>query len=319
MKTALQLAALVLMLAARAVMAQDVIFYEYPDFGGGSFSANDAIPDLANTGYNDRAGSLVIRSRMWQVCTDANYQGRCVTLQPGEYRDLAPMGISGNISSARPMGYGPAGAPGAGATQVPGPGGRGDPAVILFDDFQQAGRQFAVDGPVENLDRSGFNDRARSMIINAGRWELCRDAYFRGTCEVYGPGRYNAIGDLSGELSSLRPAGGPLAQPGGYPQNWGREVRAILYSNPDFQGQQFVISGDIVRNLANTGFNDRAQSIRVEQGFWIFCSDADFGGTCRTFGPGDYASLPWGLDNAVSSGRRISSENPYSGAPNWRR
>ncbi|MHB8495639.1 MAG: hypothetical protein ACYC9Z_12450 [Casimicrobiaceae bacterium] len=45
----------------------------------------------------------------------------------------------------------------------------------------------------------------------------------------------------------------------------------------------------------------------------------DFGGTCRTFGPGDYASLPWGLDNAVSSGRRISSENPYSGAPNWRR
>jgi hypothetical protein len=45
----------------------------------------------------------------------------------------------------------------------------------------------------------------------------------------------------------------------------------------------------------------------------------DLGGTCRSFGPGDYASLPWGLDNAVSSGRRISSENPYSGAPDWRR
>ena len=45
----------------------------------------------------------------------------------------------------------------------------------------------------------------------------------------------------------------------------------------------------------------------------------DFGGSRHTFGPGDYASLPWGVDKAVSSGRRISSENPYSGAPNWRR
>lgn len=318
MKAALRLAALLLALAARAAVAQGVIFYEYQDFGGGSFGANDAIPDLANTGYNDRAGSLVVRSGMWQVCTDANYQGRCVTLQPGEYRDLASMGFAGNISSARPMGYGPAGAPEVGTKPVPAAGAAGGPVVILFDDFQQAGRQFAVDGPVENLDRTGFNDRARSMIINAGRWELCRDAYFRGTCEVYGPGRYDAIGDLSGELSSLRPSGGPLAQAGGDPQNWGREIRAVLYSNAGFQGQQFVISGDIVRNLANTGFNDRAQSIRIEQGFWIFCSDADFGGTCRTFGPGDYASLPWGLDNAVSSGRRISSENPYNGAPNWR-
>ena len=256
MKTALQLAALVLMLAARAVMAQDVMFYEYRDFGGGSFSANDAIPDLANTGYNDRAGSLVIRSGLWQVCTDANYQGRCVTLQPGEYRDLASMGFSGNISSARPIGYGPAGAPGAGATPVPGPGGRGGPAVILFDDFQQAGRQFAVDGPVENLDRSGFNDRARSMIVNAGRWELCRDAYFRGTCEVYGPGRYNAIGDLSGELSSLRPAGGPLAQPGGYPQNWGRR-------GPRGALQQSRFPGTAVRD--QRGYRAQPRQHRVQR------------------------------------------------------
>ena len=50
----------------------------------------------------------------------------------------------------------------------------------------------------------------------------------------------------------------------------------------------------------------------------IFDGYQDFGGTCRSFGPGDYAALPWGIDNAVSSGRRISSENPYNGAPNWR-
>ncbi|HSQ79650.1 MAG TPA: beta/gamma crystallin-related protein [Casimicrobiaceae bacterium] len=313
MKPTFHVAALALALAAGAAPAQDLTFYEYRDFGGRAFSARDAVPDLANTGYNDRASSVVVRSGIWQVCTDANFRGRCVTLQPGEYRDLDPMGIASNISSARPVGRDTlAAGPG------PGPDARG-PAVVLFDDFQQAGRQFAVDGAVDNLDRTGFNDRARSMIIHAGRWELCADAYFHGTCEVYGPGVYSAIGDLSGELSSLRPVGGPLATPGRYPPDWGRQVRAILYSNPDFQGQQYVVGGDVLRDLANTGFNDRAQSIRVEQGFWIFCSDADFGGTCRTFGPGDYPNLPWGLDNAVSSGRRISTEYPYGGPPSWGR
>jgi hypothetical protein len=92
----------------------------------------------------------------------------------------------------------------------------------------------------------------------------------------------------------------------------------VLYSNPNFEGQRFVISDDIVRNLARTGFNDRAQSLRVERGYWIFCSDAEFGGTCRTFGPGDYATLPYGLDNAISSGRRISNDYPYAAPPNWR-
>jgi hypothetical protein len=313
MKPALHVAAFALLLAAATAHAQDVTFYELQDFGGGSYDAHEAIPDLANTGYNDRANSVVIRAGAWQLCTDANYRGRCVTLQPGEYRELGSIGFSDQISSARPVGYVPSAA-GRGGPATP-----GRPAVVLFDDFQQAGRQFALDGPIDNLERSDFNDRARSMIVNAGRWELCRDAFFRGTCEVYGPGRYNAIGDLSGELSSLRPVGGPLAQPGRFPPDWGRQVRAILYSNPNFEGQQHVISDDVMRDLANTGFNDRAQSIRVEQGFWIFCSDADFGGTCRTFGPGDYPTLPWGLNNAVSSGRRISRENPYSGSPNWGR
>ncbi len=350
MRPALSMAALALILAAGEAGAQDVTFYQYQNFGGQSFTAGDAVPDFANTGYNDRANSLAIRSGMWQVCTDANFHGQCVTLQPGQYRDLAQFGFSNNISSARPLGYAPtgAGAPVAGpgtpiaAPEIPGaqpgaqiaePGARiavpgmplaaaanpGAPAVILFEDFQQAGRQFAVDGPIDNLDRRGFNDRARSMVVNAGRWELCRDAYYSGGCEVYGPGRYDAIGELSGELSSLRPVGGPPPQAAGYPPDWGHRVRAILYSASGFRGQNYVIGADVVRDLANTGFNDRAQSLRIEQGFWIFCSDADFGGICRTFGPGDYPNLPPGLDNAISSGRSISDDNPYPSAPNWRR
>jgi hypothetical protein len=70
-------------------------------------------------------------------------------------------------------------------------------------------------------------------------------------------------------------------------------------------------------NLDGTGFNDRASSLRVEGGYWLFCSDAGFRGTCRTFGPGDYPTLPPGLNNQISSGRRIHEDYPYNQSPAW--
>jgi hypothetical protein len=93
----------------------------------------------------------------------------------------------------------------------------------------------------------------------------------------------------------------------------------VLFSNPDFRGQRYVVDGNYLPNLANTGFNDRAQSLRVEGGYWIFCSDAQFQGQCRTFGPGNYPNLPPALNNRLSSGRRISEQYPYNGPPRWTR
>ena len=57
--------------------------------------------------------------------------------------------------------------------------------------------------------------------------------------------------------------------------------------------------------------------LRVARGFWFLCLVAGVHGTCRTFGPGSYATLGYGLDNKVSSGRRISYDYPYNGNPNW--
>jgi hypothetical protein len=59
-------------------------------------------------------------------------------------------------------------------------------------------------------------------------------------------------------------------------------------------------------NLDRTGFNDRASSIRIEGGYWLFCSDADYQGDCRTFGPGDYPNLPDGFERRISSVRRVN-------------
>jgi uncharacterized protein YcfJ len=83
-------------------------------------------------------------------------------------------------------------------------------AEITFypgDDFH--GRGFTVDREVSNLDKTGFNDRARSAIVNAGRWEACEDAYFRGRCVVLRPGSYDSLEGMgmSERISSIRPAG----------------------------------------------------------------------------------------------------------------
>ena len=61
----------------------------------------------------------------------------------------------------------------------------------------------------------------------------------------------------------------------------------------------------------------RASSMRVERGYWMFCTDANFNGECRTFGPGDYPQLGW-FSNRISSGRRISNDYPYNAPPQWR-
>ncbi len=73
-----------------------------------------------------------------------------------------------------------------------------------------------------------------------------------------------------------------------------------------------------MRDLEQIGFNDRALSVQVNEGYWLFCSDANFEGECRTFGPGDYPSLPPELSNRISSARRISTQYPYREHPNWR-
>ena len=188
--------------------------------------------------------------------------------------------------------------------------------VDLFDGYQFDGRMYSINGTVTNFSDVGFNDRAQSMIIRDGNWQVCENSDFGGACQTYGPGRYPNLGVLAGRISSIRSAGGgPVPESGG----WGTGSRASLYEGPNLSGRSFVIDSEVVANLSNTGFNDRAASLRVEGGYWIFCSDANFGGECLTFGPGDYPTLPWGLNYKISSGRRVQGNYPYTQNPTWQR
>ena len=196
--------------------------------------------------------------------------------------------------------------------------------LTLFGKPNFSGRQWRANDSIVNLANSGFNDRASSVIVRDGVWQLCDDAYFRGRCVTLQPGRYPSLSEIglnnrissAREMSNWGPPPGPGHDGRGDGQ-WGGGVRAILYSNSDFRGDRYVIEDNVMPDLANTGFNDRAQSLRVERGYWIFCSDASFRGTCRTFGPGSYPNLPRGLDNRISSGRRIARDYPYNAQPSW--
>lgn len=60
-------------------------------------------PNLAPTGLNDRVGSIRLepRSGPWIVCTDADYRGRCTTVDRS-VSDTRRLGMRGAISSLRP-------------------------------------------------------------------------------------------------------------------------------------------------------------------------------------------------------------------------
>ena len=66
------------------------------------------------------------------------------------------------------------------------------------------GEPLALDRNMDDLVRQNFNDRAGSIVVNEGQWEVCSDANFRGRCEVIGPGQYARLNALDNKISSLR-------------------------------------------------------------------------------------------------------------------
>ena len=69
------------------------------------------------------------------------------------------------------------------------------------------GRAFTADKPVRNFERYGFNDRASSVVVDRGRWEVCSDERFEGRCVVLRRGSYDSLArlGLDNRISSARP------------------------------------------------------------------------------------------------------------------
>jgi uncharacterized protein YcfJ len=80
--------------------------------------------------------------------------------------------------------------------------------ITFYENDGFRGRAFTTSKPVRNFGSAGFNDRASSVVVENGRWEVCEDANFSGSCVVLRRGSYASLGGmgLNDRLSSTRPS-----------------------------------------------------------------------------------------------------------------
>jgi hypothetical protein len=202
LNAALALAAPVVFASAQA---GEITLYTHDNFGGPAITVRDQVPDLSSDGFNDRASSVRVRSGRWQLCENANFDGRCIVLGPGEYRKLE--GFNDVLSSLREVGAdgdrGDRGDRGHGRRGDNGHG-RGGAPIVLYSQSRFNGAEVELRDDTRKLDRLDFNDQAGSVIIREGEWQLCDDADFRGKCIVLSPGRYDNLRDMGDRISSVR-------------------------------------------------------------------------------------------------------------------
>lgn len=81
--------------------------------------------------------------------------------------------------------------------------------ITFYEGEGFRGRAFTTTSRgVEDFRGSGLNDRASSVIVDSGKWEVCDDVRFGGRCVLLGPGSYDSLSRLrmNDRISSVRRA-----------------------------------------------------------------------------------------------------------------
>jgi hypothetical protein len=194
-----------LLLASGLATAQLTI-YKQPNFSGGEYTLNKSMPDLKGTGFYDQASSAVVRSGRWEVCTQPEFRGECVVLEPGRHARLDDR-VFHRVESVREL------------RDV----ARQEPAFRPQDRYAENRYEPRTDerfrdqrySPVEAFTLPGFrgfkmdfdrdsdtlnpqfqDEGINSLIVREGRWQLCSEPGFNGYCRTFEPGRYPRVGNL---------------------------------------------------------------------------------------------------------------------------
>src|SRR6266508_6281902 len=141
-------AAAAVLVAFATLATADITLYQREGYGGRRFTATQSVSDLANVGFNDRASSVVIHGGSWQLCTDAYFRGRCVTLQNGDYPSLAALGLNDSVSSIRDLSWASAAPP----PSTPAPVQGGSSRIVLYGQPNLSGRSVTLDAPLANFE-----------------------------------------------------------------------------------------------------------------------------------------------------------------------
>ena len=209
MKTISRITLAIAALALAGHAAAQVTLYEHDGYQGRSFTTERPINNLERFGFNDRASSVVVRgnrSDRWEVCEDRRFTGRCVILRRGEYPSLAAMGLNDGVTSVRAVNRSARYNDDRYAPAPPAPPPVQASQVVFYENEGFQGRTFTAEQPVADFRRSGFNDRASSVVVRGERWEVCDDVGYAGRCVILRPGQYASLAamGLNDRVSSVR-------------------------------------------------------------------------------------------------------------------
>jgi hypothetical protein len=81
--------------------------------------------------------------------------------------------------------------------------------ITLYEHEGFGGRPLSTGTQIDSLVDYGFNDRASSVVVTSGRWQICEHANFRGHCVFLRPGQYPSLAamHLNDAPSSVRRIG----------------------------------------------------------------------------------------------------------------
>jgi uncharacterized protein YcfJ len=243
-----------LALACSGLAMADVTFYEYDNYSGRAFTVHDPIGDFRRIGFNDRASSVVVSGRPWEVCDDTGFRGHCFVLRAGNYPSLSAMGLDDRVSSAREVGHDRHIADN-GWAPAPLPG-----QVTFYERDGFRGRSFSTTSDIGDLRRTGFSDRASSVVVVGDRWEVCDDIGYVGHCMYLRPGNYpslEAMG-MNNMISSVREVASdrPVAD-----NNWAPQPLPAYDARP--RPQEELFQAQVVASHAV--FGTPTQKCWVEQ------------------------------------------------------
>ena len=253
-------------------------------------------PDLARAGFANLISSLqVAAGEMWEACAGVNYQPPCQVFT-GSESDLRKRDWNDRIASLRRVRGG-----GGGGGFPPG-GGGGRRRMVLYSDENFRGSTYTITGPTSSI--GSYNDKAKSVRIDGGTWEICEDIDF-GKCRTIDRDVSNlsALG-LSKRVSSARPAGGGGGG-GGYPgPRPPAAARLVIYDRDRYQGTSRTFD---YANGGLGGFGSRAQSLQVI-GTWQICDGPNFTGRCVVISENVPNLGSYGMNNRVSSVRPMDAQ-----------
>jgi hypothetical protein len=156
-----------------------ITVYEHPDFRGESVTFRNEVSDLRQHRLNDRISSIEVDgNQAWEVCRDVNFEGGCRVFD-GSIDDLRSEGWNDRISSMRAVGV-------ARRNNNRGGGRYGnqrdnrDSRVVLYDRPNFRGDGHDILSSSTNLGSMG--DRARSIQVHGGTWEVCEGAFRNARC-----------------------------------------------------------------------------------------------------------------------------------------